>query len=150
MECSNTAVKCDADNAKAYFNRSECWAAVNQMHMAIRDLETATVLAPNDQEIAHRLWLSRLAIAPALEQYADAKYEPNAHGYEIVDGIEVRATLQCPHCGGHFASIKGSKIERTWCSHCGDITCGKVACRECVPFKKKLEELGKQQQTLAG
>jgi len=139
LEAANNAVAHDANNAKAYYNRAECWAAVNQPMMAIRDLETATTIDPEDKEIAHKLWLHRLAMAPPLAQYADAQYEPHAHGYELVDGIEVRATLQCPHCGSHFPSIKGSRIERTWCSHCGDITCGKLECRECVPFKKKLE-----------
>ncbi len=141
LDAANKAVLYDDTNAMAYYNRGECWAAVNQMIFSIRDLETANRLDPGNDEIARKLRLSRIAIASPMEQYADAQYEPKAHGYEFVDGVEVRATLQCPHCGTHFPSIKGSKIQRGWCSGCFEITCGKLACRECVPFQKKLELL---------
>lgn len=139
LDAANRAVQHDANNAMAFYNRAECWASVDQMFLSIRDLETATRLDPANPEISRRLWLSRLAVAPPLAQYEDAKYEPKAHGYEFVDGIEVRATLQCPHCGNHFKSVKGSGIERGWCSAHWAITCGKVTCRTCVDFREKLQ-----------
>lgn len=151
LEVANASVLHGPSNAMAYYNRGECWAAVNQMIFSIRDLETATLLDPGNEEIARKLRLSRIAIAPPLDQYADAQYEPHAHGYEFVDGIEVRATLQCPHCGDHFPSIKGSRAVRGWCAgpDCRAITCGKAKCRTCTPLvrKRELQEKANRQLT---
>lgn len=138
LDAANRAIQHGPNNAMAYYNRAECWAAVDQMFLSIRDLETANGIDPHNDEIARKLRLSRLAIAPPLQQYEDAKYEPKAHGYEFVDGIEVRATLQCPHCGNHFKSVKGSGVTRGWCSAHWAITCGRAECRTCIDFREKL------------
>lgn len=73
----------------------------------------------------------------ALEQgddYSNAKHEPHPHGIVLVNGQEVAHTLQCPHCGGHFISRKGSGHRRTFCMKCMAVTCGKHACDACQPF----------------
>ncbi len=57
-----------------------------------------------------------------MEDFKNAKYERKQHGAFIVDGREVGTTLQCPHCGGHFLSIKGSGIRRTFCLRCMAVT----------------------------
>lgn len=64
-------------------------------------------------------------------------------GNIIIDGKETAETRQCPHCNGHFVSIKGSGIKRGYCTMCGGVTCGKQKCDRCTPFEKKLEEYEK-------
>lgn len=59
-----------------------------------------------------------------VDDYSDAKHEKHAHGLVIVDGKEVATTLQCPHCGGHFVSRKGSGKRRDYCLKCDAICCG--------------------------
>lgn len=71
---------------------------------------------------------------PLVDDYSDAKHERHAHGIVIVDGKEVATTLQCPHCGGHFVSRKGSGHRRNWCPCCSAVTCGAFACDPCRPF----------------
>jgi hypothetical protein len=57
-----------------------------------------------------------------------------------VNGKEVAATLQCPHCGGHFVSRKGSGHRRSFCFNCKEVTCGAPACVSgCTPFARGLE-----------
>jgi ribosomal protein L37AE/L43A len=72
-------------------------------------------------------------------QYANAQHERKPHGLVIVNGQEVASTLQCPHCGGHFVSRKGSGIRRTFCLKCQAVTCGNFACDPCRPFAEALE-----------
>jgi hypothetical protein len=64
---------------------------------------------------------------------------PREHGGIVVDGKQVGSTLQCPHCGGHFVSIVGSGIRRTYCVRCQAVTCGKPCCDACIPLEAKLE-----------
>lgn len=82
-------------------------------------------------------------IIPAgiIDDYADAKHERRPHGIVIVDGKEVATTLQCPHCGGHFVSRKGSGHRRAWCTKCQAVTCGSHACDACRPWLEGLERL---------
>lgn len=61
------------------------------------------------------------------------------HGGLIIGGIQVATTLQCPHCGGHFVSQKGSGKRRAFCIRCKAITCGKHVCDVCIPIEAKLE-----------
>jgi len=72
---------------------------------------------------------------------ASEKFERNAHGAFLVDGREVAHTLQCPHCGCHFVSRRGSGARRTFCLRCMAVTCGNPACDPCVSFEIKLEIL---------
>ena len=72
------------------------------------------------------------------DDYADAKHERKPHGIIIVDGKEVATTLQCPHCGGHFVSRKGSGHRRTFCMNCMAVTCGNRDCDPCRPFVAEL------------
>lgn len=74
-----------------------------------------------------------------VDTYADAQYERRPHGLIFVNGKEVAATLQCPHCGAHFVSRKGSGHRRTYCFGCKAVTCGRVACDPCRPFVAGLE-----------
>jgi len=69
------------------------------------------------------------------------KFERNAHGAFLVDGREVAHTLQCPHCGCHFVSRRGSGARRTFCLRCMAVTCGNPACDPCIPFERKLEAM---------
>lgn len=62
------------------------------------------------------------------EDYSDAKHERHPHGLVIVNGQEVATTLQCPHCGMHFVSRKGSGIRREFCLKCGDVCCNRQTC----------------------
>ena len=74
------------------------------------------------------------------EAYADAKFERNPHGVIYINGQEVASTLQCPHCGGHFISRKGSGIRRSFCMRCEAVTCGAAACMNgCTPFAAELQ-----------
>ena len=62
---------------------------------------------------------------------ADEKFERTAHAAFLVDGREVAHTLQCPHCGSHFVSRRGSGARRTFCLRCRAVTCGNPACDPC-------------------
>ncbi len=85
--------------------------------------------------MAPTIWIPGVDdIQEDLKQYADAKHEPHPHGVVIVNGKEVATTLQCPHCGGHFISRKGSGHRRTFCLKCKAVTCGKFECDPCRPF----------------
>ena len=73
-----------------------------------------------------------------------ARFESKAHGALIVEGQEIAHTLQCPHCGSHFISFKGSGHRRSYCFLCGQegkpaVCCGKKSCLPHVPFEKRLE-----------
>ncbi len=65
------------------------------------------------------------------QEYGDAKHERHAHGIVISNGKEVATTLQCPHCGGHFISKKGSGHRRTFCTYHMGVTCGERDCDPC-------------------
>lgn len=144
LHAANQAVEADNRNHKAYYNRAECWLAMNQTRMAIRDLERSQELEPSDMEVREKLDLSRLAIQDVIRQpFGDVKHEMKAHGAWIVDGIEVAATLQCPHCDTHFVSMRGTGLRRYWCGSCGALTCGAIPCDTCRPFMKVLEDLAK-------
>ena len=71
----------------------------------------------------------------------DAKFERHPHGVIFVNGQEVAHTLQCPHCGAHFVSRKGSGARRTFCLKCMAVTCGHPACDPCRPFAAQLGRL---------
>lgn len=73
------------------------------------------------------------------EDYSDAQHERKPHGIVIVNGQEVASTLQCPHCGAHFISRKGSGHRRTFCMRCMAVTCGKFECDPCRPFAAECE-----------
>lgn len=73
------------------------------------------------------LWLPK-TVEEDLAQYADSKHERHAHGLIIVNGKEVGTTLRCPHCGGHFRSVKGSGHRRSFCTRHGLVTCGSDFC----------------------
>jgi hypothetical protein len=61
------------------------------------------------------------------------------HSGVIVDGQQVASLLQCPHCGGHFESRRGSGARRTFCLRCTAVTCGAPACDPCIPLEARLE-----------
>ena len=69
----------------------------------------------------------------------EPEFSRKQHGALISNGIEVATTLQCPHCGGHFISYKGSGIQRTYCLKCSGVTCGRPECYECFPIEKQLD-----------
>jgi len=73
----------------------------------------------------------------------EPQFERHAHGAMISNGVEIGHTLQCPHCGAHFLSIKGSGARRGYCYHCNAVLCGKLVCMTCVPFEKMQELLEK-------
>lgn len=50
------------------------------------------------------------------------------------------ATLQCCHCGGHFAPRPGSGTVRGFCTRCMGPVCG-PGCAECVPAEQLLTNL---------
>ena len=79
-----------------------------------------------------------------LAQYKDAKHEAHPHGLIFVNGREVAATLQCPHCGGHFVSRKGSGHRRTFCLRCKAVTCGAHACDSCRPWVDGISLFGRE------
>lgn len=74
-----------------------------------------------------------------VDEYDDAQHERHPHGVIFVNGKEVASTLQCPHCGAHFVSRKGSGHRRTFCLPCKAVTCGSPACDPCRPFLAALE-----------
>lgn len=86
-----------------------------------------------------------LIIKPGIvDDYADAQHERRPHGIIFVDGVEVASTLQCPHCGGHFTSVKGSGHRRHWCLKCHAVCCGSPACLPCRPFLQQIEQLARE------
>ena len=72
---------------------------------------------------------------------AGERFERLAHGALMVDGREIAHTLQCPHCGGHFVSVRGSGARRIFCLRCMAVTCGKPECDPCIPIDLKLERM---------
>jgi hypothetical protein len=60
-------------------------------------------------------------------------------------GETQRTTLQCCHCGNHFVCVKGSGVQRGFCTLCNQVTCGAHRCMAHFPFEKKLDliEAGK-------
>ena len=73
------------------------------------------------------------------DEYKNASNPRQEHGAIILDGQQVASTLQCPHCGSHFVSRKGSGKRRTWCLRCNAVTCGQHTCDPCIPFEKRLD-----------
>ena len=71
--------------------------------------------------------------------YSGTQWERREHGGILIDGQQVASTLQCPHCGGHFISRRGSGHRRTFCMNCKAVTCGHPACDPCIPWEKKME-----------
>lgn len=72
-------------------------------------------------------------------EYGDVKHERKPHGIIFENGREIAHTLQCPHCGSHFISRKGSGHRRSFCLHCEAVTCGAPACvSTCTPFAAQL------------
>ena len=47
-------------------------------------------------------------------------------------------TLQCCHCGGHFALRPGSGNVRGFCARCNGPVCG-PGCAACLPMEARLE-----------
>lgn len=45
-------------------------------------------------------------------------------------------TFTCCHCNGLEVAVPGKTLV---CEHCWAPVCDRAACRECVPFEKKLE-----------
>lgn len=74
------------------------------------------------------------------DQYKDAQFERKPHGLIFVNGKEVATTLQCPHCGMHFVSRKGSGHRRAYCYKCSAVTCGSRACDTCTPDAAQFEQ----------
>ena len=64
-------------------------------------------------------------------------YVRKSHGAMIGGGYDIGSTLQCPHCGGHFLSVKGSGARRTFCFKCMGVTCGQRGCDPCIPWERK-------------
>ena len=70
------------------------------------------------------------------DDYRDARHERRPHGLIFVNGREVATTLQCPHCGGHFMSRRGSGHRRSFCLRCMAVTCGSTPCvSTCTPWE---------------
>jgi hypothetical protein len=96
----------------------------------------------NDTKKSADVWVPKTQIDDLRHeidhQYDNAKFEAKPHGLVFVDGKEVASTLQCPHCGEHFVSRKGSGIRRAWCPACRAVTCGAHQCDPCQPFVKEL------------
>jgi hypothetical protein len=67
-----------------------------------------------------------------------------ADGYIRIDDPDAKVieadTLQCVHCGGHFAVVRGSGRTRGWCMKCNGPHCGAAGCWECRPYKKLVDE----------
>lgn len=76
-----------------------------------------------------------------IDDYSDARFERKPHGVIFLDGREVAHTLQCPHCGGHFVSYRGSGQRRSFCVRCHAVTCGQAACvKVCTPWVRDCGE----------
>ncbi len=57
------------------------------------------------------------------------------------DGQVIEAdTLQCVHCGAHWAIQPGSKTVRGYCHKCNGPVCG-PKCQVCVPAEQWLENI---------
>lgn len=94
-----------------------------------------------EENKAPHIWIPGVDdIKEDLKQYANAKHERKPHGIIFANGQEVATTLQCPHCGGHFMSLKGSGHRRTFCMRCMAVTCGNFVCDPCKPFARELED----------
>jgi hypothetical protein len=52
------------------------------------------------------------------------------------------ATLQCCHCGKHWAPRPGSGIIRGFCTRCMGPVCG-PGCAKCVSIEQELENMEK-------
>ena len=79
------------------------------------------------------------------DPYKDAAYERKPDGVFLIDGKEAGFTMQCPHCGGHFLSVRGSGAKRSFCMGCNKVTCGQKRCVErCVPLERWLEAVEKR------
>lgn len=50
-------------------------------------------------------------------------------------------TVQCCHCGRHYAVKPGSGKTRGFCMKCMAPTCGSERCDTCIPQEKMLEEI---------
>ena len=75
----------------------------------------------------------------ALPFFKGAQFEKNPSGAIVADGKEVAHTIQCPHCSGHFLSVKGSGKKRGWCPVCDKMVCGQPRCMVHIPFGAKLD-----------
>lgn len=69
------------------------------------------------------------------------------HGYAVFYDPELGTkeldTLQCVHCGCHFAVLPGSGRQRGWCLLCQGPTCDPACSKECVPYEQWLDNLAK-------
>lgn len=50
-------------------------------------------------------------------------------------------TLSCVHCQAIWVVRPGSGIQRGYCGNCGGYHCGAPACRECVHWERKVENI---------
>lgn len=66
------------------------------------------------------------------------QYLRKPSGVFIMDGQEIGHTIQCPHHGGHFLSVRGSGTRRAWCTRCNQMTCGHPSCDYCIPTEDRL------------
>lgn len=74
---------------------------------------------------------------------------PTLEGHEItkkngafLDGDILKAeTLQCVHCGAHWAIEPGSGKKRGFCTSCNGFICGRDACIACLPMERRLEAM---------
>lgn len=71
--------------------------------------------------------------------YHDAQVVQQPAGAIMINGRHVADTLQCVHCGGHFAIVKGSGRRRGFCTLCHGVTCGSRGCLACLPTERRLE-----------
>jgi hypothetical protein len=65
-------------------------------------------------------------------------------GYAVLTGPEgtvERDTYQCCHCQRIVPVRPGGGKTRGFCLMCNLPHCGGPACRACVPFERKLEEM---------
>lgn len=51
--------------------------------------------------------------------------------------------LRCCHCGVFWYVLPGSGRQRGFCMKCGAPTCGAGACRDCNPWRKRLDDQNK-------
>lgn len=63
-----------------------------------------------------------------------------SQGYE--GGPEQHIDLiQCCHCQQVFPFVRNSGVERGWCMNCGQITCGRHECDDCVPWQQMIANM---------
>jgi hypothetical protein len=79
-----------------------------------------------------------------IDPYANAEAVRRPSGAVIIDGQHCADTVQCCHCGAHFAMIRGSGTKRGFCTKCMGVTCGERKCDPCVPAEKRLDLWEKQ------